>query len=72
VAIRIVKRGVDPKTLPFRVKCPDCETIFELLDTDATPVSCRDERSRAYWVVDCPVCVRRLSFDESSRIKPED
>ena len=59
MAIKIISKGVDPKTTPLRGTCSNCRTEVECQQSDAKyndNYDCRDPRESAYYSVVCPVC----------------
>lgn len=56
--MKIIKRGIDPKSYPIEFNCTGCGTIFETTQTEAkyTPGHPHDQREGPYWTHPCPVC----------------
>ncbi len=58
MAIKIIARGILPKTIPLRGTCSQCSTVVECTESDVTVQDGdqRDQRDRGYSYVSCPVC----------------
>ena len=56
MTIKIITKGVDPKTTPLRGTCSNCRTEVECTQQDATPTESSDQRDFGSFHVKCPVC----------------
>ena len=59
MSIKIISKGIDPKTIPLRGTCYTCKTVVECAQKDAVvsdAYDCRDQRSGTSYTVACPVC----------------
>ncbi len=59
MTIKIITRGIDPKTFPWRGTCHNCKTVFECDKSDTTHhpnYDPRDPREQDYDTATCPVC----------------
>lgn len=59
MTVKIITRGIDPKTIPWRGTCFNCKTVIECGKEDTTHhpnYDPRDPREQAYETASCPVC----------------
>lgn len=59
--MRIIKQGIDPKTLVFTGSCNNCHTIVEF-GRDEGKVT-HDQRDGDFISVACPTCGHRIHVD---------
>ena len=59
--MKIISRGVDPKTIPLLGTCSTCKTSVEFLRSEATYYAAHVQREQEYWCVVCPVCNGSIS-----------
>lgn len=64
MTIKIITKGVDPKTIPLRGACFNCKTTVECLQSDAKCHDSRNQRDSAYYSVICPVCNSNIYVSE--------
>jgi hypothetical protein len=63
MTIKIITKGVDPKTTPLRGTCSNSRTEVECAQVDAKyngNYDCRDQREQPYYSVVCPVCAHGI------------
>lgn len=57
--MRIINKGVDPKTKPIMASCNRCKTVVEFMPNEAQYHS--DPREDDFYTVVCPVCDSTIS-----------
>lgn len=59
MTIKVIAKGINPKTIPLRGTCHNCSTVVECAQEDAKHhdnYDVRDPREQPYDTVSCPVC----------------
>jgi len=59
--MEILKRGVDPRTIPLKASCNNCGTFVQFSKAEATYHTAYDQRESEYWSIPCPVCSSSIS-----------
>ena len=52
--MRIIKQGLIPEEVVYKITCGNCETFFEFLQKEGK--FCDDQRDGAFVQINCPVC----------------
>lgn len=61
--MKIIKQGIDPKTLVYKGSCNNCSTEVEF-DRSEGKVT-YDQRDGDYISVECPTCKHKINVDMS-------
>ena len=62
--MRIVFKGVDPKTVEYEQTCTECKTIFAFFKVEVE----HDQRDGSY--INCPVCDKALAPKYDRPVSP--
>lgn len=54
--MKVIKTGVDPRTIPLTGTCSTCKTQVEFLQSEGDYHTAYDQRDSEYWSIPCPVC----------------
>ena len=65
--MKILKRGIPPAEMIYRVKCRQCNSELEFARAEAQLTN--DQRDGDYLTVICPVCGGAPTIDVNSYIK---
>ncbi len=58
--MKLIKRGVDPKTAIRHAKCNNCSSEYEFTASDPEVKRTSDQRDGDFFTFDCVVCHRQV------------
>jgi len=65
MTIKIITKGVDPKTIPMRGTCHNCKTVVECAKEDVKQYySNQRDMDEGYSYVACPLCSVQITVKE--------
>jgi hypothetical protein len=59
--MKIISRGVDPRTLTYQATCNRCKTVVEFTRDDPEVKYNNDQRDGDYLSCSCPVCADMIT-----------
>jgi endogenous inhibitor of DNA gyrase (YacG/DUF329 family) len=67
--MKIISKGVDPKTMPIMATCNKCGTTVEFMPSEAKYSS--DQRDGDFYTVECPVCTGSITQSARRQALPD-
>lgn len=61
--MKILKQGIDPKTVSKEVTCYNCDTVYEVKRAEMKYNS--DQRDGGYYSFDCEICGKQVTVNEA-------